>query len=220
MFPLKSKSIKYKEELFNSISHGVGVGLSITGLVVMLAWAINRGDGFIITSISIYGISLLMLYTASTLYHSWMPGRIKHWLKVADHAAIYLLIAGTYTPFSLVLLPPKWGWPLLGVIWALATVGMVFKVFYINKYNYLSTVMYLIMGWLVLFAINPLLESLPAGGLTWLLAGGLSYTLGCIFYIWDRLPFNHGIWHIFVLFGSICHFFSILLYVIPAGECR
>lgn len=205
-----------KEELANSITHGVGIALSLAALVILVSFASMKGDPWKIVSFSIYGASLVVLYTASTLYHSFSSVKVKHYLKIFDHAAIYLLIAGTYTPFMLVMLRESIGWVLFGVVWILALVGMCFKLFFAGRFNVLSTIIYLLMGWMVVIAFKPMVEHIPEGGLYWLLAGGLSYSLGVIFYLWKRIPYHHAIWHLFVLGGSICHFFAVLFYVLPS----
>jgi hemolysin III len=203
------------EEIANSITHGVGVGLSIAGLIVLVVLGALYGDAWHVVSFSIYGGSLVLLYLASTLYHSFRKPKLKRAFRIVDHASIYLLIAGTYTPFMLVSLRGTWGWPLFGVIWGLALLGIGFKIFFINRFVVLSTIVYVLMGWLSVFALEQMLATISAGGVAWLLAGGISYTLGVIFYAWQKLPYNHMIWHLFVLGGSICHYFSILLYVAP-----
>lgn len=205
-----------KEELANSITHGVGLALSLAALVILVSFASMKGDPWKIISFSIYGASLIVLYTASTLYHSFSNVKVKHYLKIFDHAAIYLLIAGTYTPFMLVMLRESIGWILFGVVWLLALIGMCFKLFFTGKFNVLSTIIYLLMGWMVAIAFKPMVQYIPEGGLYWLLAGGLSYSLGVIFYLWKRVPYHHAIWHIFVLGGSIFHFFAVLFYVLPS----
>lgn len=205
----------FKEELANSLTHGIGAVLSIAGLVVLVVLSSIQGDAWRIVSFSIYGTCLILLYTASTLYHSFRSPRVKHVFRIMDHAAIYLLIAGTYTPFTLTLLRGGWGWSLFGLIWGLCLAGIVFKLFFVNKFNVLSTIIYLLMGWLIVIAGKPLIENVPAGGLYWLLAGGAAYSLGTVFYLWERLPFHHAVWHLFVLGGSVCHFFAIFLYVLP-----
>ena len=204
------------EELANAITHGAGALLSIAGLVLMVVSASLYGNAWHIVSVSIFGVCLVLLYTASTLYHSFRPGRAKHVFKIMDHAAIYLLIAGTYTPFTLTLLRGSWGWSLFGIIWGLCAAGIVFKVFFIKRFNVLSTILYLLMGWLIVIAGKPLVENVPAEGLYWLLAGGVAYSLGTVFYLWEKLPFHHAVWHLFVLGGSVCHFFDVFLYVLPA----
>jgi len=155
------------------------------------------------------------LYLASTLYHSFTNERIKRIFKILDHSAIYLLIAGTYTPFTLVPLHGVLGWTVFGVVWGLAVIGIVLKVFFAGRFNIVSTLCYLGMGWFIIFAIKPLIATVPALGMTWLLVGGLFYTLGSIFYLWKRIPFNHAIWHLFVLAGSISHFIAVFFYILP-----
>ncbi len=213
--PPPAQSTSFREEIANSITHGIGAALSIAGLTVLVVLAALYGDAWHVVSVSIYGSSLVLLYLASTLYHSFRQPRVKRFFKIADHAAIYLLIAGTYTPFMLVSLRGPWGWSLLGTIWGLAVVGIVFKFFFIGRYERLSLVIYLLMGWLCVVAAQPMITRIPAGGLLWLVAGGLAYSLGVIFYRWEVLRYNHAIWHLFVLAGSICHFFAILFYVLP-----
>ena len=160
-------------------------------------------------------MTLILLYSASTLYHSVQKPQIKSICKVLDHSCIYLLIAGTYTPFLLVTLRGVLGWTMFGVIWFLAVSGVVLKIFFVHRFKIISTIAYVLMGWIIIFAIKPLIDSLPTGGIVWLIAGGLAYTLGVVFYAWKKLPFNHAIWHLFVLAGSICHFFAVIFYVLP-----
>ena len=211
--------LPYLDEILNSITHGIGVLLSIAGLVLLLVFAATTGYGDVwkFVSFSIYGVSLIVLFTASTLYHSIQNKRIKGFLNIFDHAAIFVLIAGTYTPFTLVSLRGPWGWSIFGVIWGLAIAGVVFKLFfYTDRLRMLSAAIYLMMGWIVLVAIRPLIQEVPVGGLYWLLAGALFYSLGVVFYIRRQNRFNHVIWHLFVLAGAISHFFSIFFYVLPA----
>lgn len=205
----------FKQELANSLTHGLGTILSIAGPFILVVLSGMQGDAWRIVSFSIYGTSLVLLYTASTLYHSFQSARVKHIFKIMDHSAIYLLIAGTYTPFTLVLLRGGWGWSLFGVIWGLAFTGILFKIFFVNRFNVLSTIIYLLMGWLIIIAFQPLIDHVPSGGLYWLLAGGIAYSAGTVFYVWEKLPFHHAIWHLFVLAGSLCHFFAVLFYVLP-----
>jgi hemolysin III len=205
----------FKEELANSLTHGIGVVLSIAGLVVLVVVSCMQGDPWRVVGLSIYGTCLVLLYTASTLYHSFRSPRVKHVFRIMDHAAIYLLIAGTYTAFTLTLLRGAWGWTLFGVSWGLCLAGIIFKLFFVNRFNVLSTVIYLLMGWMIVVAGKPLMENVPMGGLYWLLAGGVAYSLGTVFYLWEKLPFHHAVWHLFVLGGSVCHFFAIFLYVLP-----
>ncbi|KJF28193.1 hypothetical protein TZ02_04175 [Clostridium aceticum] len=202
-----------KEEIFNSISHGIGALLSIAALVVLVAFGSIRGDVWRIVSFSIYGFTLFFLYMSSTLYHSIFHEKSKRVLRILDHVSIYLLIAGSYTPIALVSMRGAWGWSIFGVIWSLAIIGIILKVLSINKIKYLSTIIYVIMGWLIIIAVKPMLSMAPPGLFLWLLAGGLIYTLGVIFYACKRIPFNHGIWHLFVLGGSIVHYLGILFYL-------
>jgi hemolysin III len=211
--------LPYLDEILNSITHGIGVLLSIAGLVLLLVFAATTGygDAWKFVSFSIYGASLIVLFTASTLYHGIQNKRIKKFLNIFDHAAIFVLIAGTYTPFTLVSLRGPWGWSIFGVVWGLAIAGVVFKLFfYTDRLRMLSAVIYLMMGWIILVAIRPLIQEVPVGGLYWLLAGALFYSLGIVFYIRRKNRFNHVIWHLFVLAGAISHFFSIFFYVLPA----
>jgi len=203
------------EELVNSLTHGTGAILSAAGLGALVALACLHGTVLHIVSCSIYGATLVLLYTASTLYHSVRSPRLKHAFKIVDHSCIYLLIAGTYTPFTLVTLQGHWGWTLFGLIWVLAAAGIVFQIFFVYRFKILATIAYILMGWLAVFAAKPLLDALPAGGFAWLLAGGIVYTVGALFYLVKRLPYNHAIWHFFVLGGSACHYVCVVLYVLP-----
>ena len=205
------------EEIANSITHGVGIILSIAGLGVLIDFANGYGNGRHMVSVSIFGSMLILMYTASTLYHSVRKPRAKALLQVLDHCAIFLLIAGTYTPFTLVPLHGPWGWSLFGVIWGLALLGIVFELTALRRHRLLSLGLYLAMGWAVVAAINPLLAGVASGGLILLLAGGLSYTVGIVFYVMRKLRYHHAIWHLFVLAGSILHFFAILFFVIPVA---
>ncbi|TGM74525.1 PAQR family membrane homeostasis protein TrhA [Leptospira bouyouniensis] len=204
-------------EIANAVTHGIGGGLSIAGLSVLLTMAMLYGDIWHVVSSAIYGATLIILYLASTLYHGIYHTATKRIFKVIDHASIYLLIAGTYTPFTLVSLREnsEWGWLLFGVIWILALLGVILLLLFPGKYSGLRVAVYIVMGWLAIFVMKDIRAAIGVGGMSWLVAGGLSYTFGVIFYLWDRLPMNHAIWHLFVLSGSICHFFAILFYVIP-----
>lgn len=214
---MSTSSVGYSpgEELAHSITHGLGAALSIAGLALLVTLAAVRGDAWHVVSCAIFGASLVFLYTTSTLYHSISHPGAKKVLRVFDHSAIFLLIAGTYTPFTLVTLRGGWGWTLFVIVWGLALVGIVYKVTARNRYRVLSVVLYVAMGWLVLIAIKPMVASIQPTGLWLLLAGGLCYTVGIIFYAWKRLPYGHAVWHLFVMAGSVCHFFAVLLYVIP-----
>jgi hemolysin III len=203
------------EELANSLTHGLGALLAIAGLVVMTTFAGLYGDAWHVTSSVIFGSSMVLLYLASTLYHAIQSPRAKQILRGFDHSAIFLLIAGTYTPFTLVSLRGPWGWTLFGITWGLALFGILTQGGILRKYGALRVLLYLAMGWVVVFAAKPLLSSLDPGGL-WLLAlGGLCYTVGIFFYASKRIPYAHAIWHLFVLAGTILHFFAVLFYVIP-----
>jgi hemolysin III len=202
-------------EVINSITHGIGALASIFGLIYLVIMAGIYGTTWHVVSFSIFGSSMILLYTCSMLYHSFTKPNIKAILQKLDHSAIYILIAGTYTPFALVTLRGPWGWSIFGIIWGLAIAGIIFQLlFYKEKLRFVSSIIYLAMGWIVIIAIKPLLNSLPTGGLLWLLGGGLFYSVGVVFYLWRKLPFNHGIWHLFVLGGTVCHFFSIYQYVL------
>lgn len=216
MFGRQESSYSFIEEIINSVTHGAGILLSIAALVLMVVFASLSGSAVHVVSCAIFGVTLILLYTASTLYHGIPYPRVKRILKIFDHCCIYLLIAGTYTPFLLVTLRGALGWTLFGVIWFLALLGVLFKLFFIHRFKIVSTIAYVLMGWIIILAIKPLMAALPAGGLIFLVAGGLAYSLGVIFYAWKKLPFNHAIWHLFVLAGSICHFFAVLFYVLPA----
>ena len=215
---LKSPTVRpftLGEEITHSITHGIGAGLSIAGLSILVMLAVLYGNVYQTVSFSIYGATLIILYLASTLYHSFQQPRVKQIFEVIDHAAIYLLIAGTYTPFLLVAIRGVWGWGLLIVIWALAIVGLSCKAFFIDRFRKLSTLGYVLMGWLCVLVIHDLVANLPLNGLIWLAVGGVVYTVGAIFYEMRRIPYTHAIWHLFVLGGSICHYFAILLYLAP-----
>jgi len=199
----------------NQLTHAVGAALGVAGTVLLVVVARRYGDAWHVVSSAIFGAALVLLYSASTLYHSFESALTRQRLQKLDHAAIFLLIAGTYTPFLLVTLRGPWGWSLFGVIWGLAIVGVALKCWFAGRFRGVSTLVYLIMGWLVLIAIKPLLAALPAGGMKLLVAGGLCYTGGAAFYLWERLPYNHAIWHLFVLAGSACHWASVFYFVLP-----
>ena len=200
------------EEVANAVTHGVGAGLSVAAFVVLVVLAAGTGDAWTVVSFTIYGVTLMLMYLASTLYHSIRSPRVKPVLRILDHIAIYLLIAGTYTPFALINLRGGWGWALFGIVWGLALSGAIFKLFNTGRLEILSTAVYVLLGWLIMIAIKPALDAIALMGILWLLIGGCAYTLGLIFYAWGRLPYNHAIWHVFVMGGSTCHFFAVLLY--------
>jgi len=204
------------EEKINIISHAVGFILSIVALVLLVRHATLHGDVWHIVSFSIFGASLILLYAASTFYHSARKSEVRNRLKIIDHASIYALIAGTYTPFTLVTLKGTIGWVIFGASWGLALTGIILKLFFTGKYDLISTIMYVFMGWIIVFAIKPLINNLPLEGLLWLIAGGVSYTIGAILYSIKKIKFNHAIFHMFVLIGSFCHFMSVFFYVLPS----
>ena len=206
------------EEIANSVTHGIGAALSVAGLTLLVVLAAIYGDVWRVVSFSIYGSSLVLLYLCSTLYHSIQHPKVKQVLRIFDHSAIYLLIAGTYTPFTLVSMRGPWGWTLFSIVWGLALLGIAFKTVFIGRWEKLATAAYVLMGWLVVFAFKEMLITIPPGGVLWLVIGGVVYTLGVIFYAWEKLPYNHAIWHLFVLGGSACHFFAILFHVLPVRQ--
>ncbi|MBW8876275.1 MAG: hemolysin III family protein [Acidobacteria bacterium] len=204
-----------REEIAHSVTHGLGIVLSIAGLIAMVLVSERSGDVRHLVASVVYGVTLILLYLASTLYHGIPWPRAKRVLKVLDHSAIYLLIAGTYTPFTLISLRGAWGWTLFGLIWGMALLGITLKIAAIGRFQWLSIVLYLAMGWLVVVALKPLIEAVSPAGFRLMFLGGLSYTLGVLFYKWRRLPYHHAVWHLFVLAGSVFHFFAVLLYVLP-----
>ncbi|MEZ5344980.1 MAG: hemolysin III family protein [Pyrinomonadaceae bacterium] len=203
------------EEKLNVISHGFGLILSIIALVLLLMGS-NSGKGYLyMASFGIYGASLVILYTASTLYHYVQEPNLRYKLNILDHSAIYVLIAGSYTPYTLNVMNTSIGWTMFVTVWMIAIAGITLKLFFTGKYGKLSTIAYILMGWLGVFGLNSLIENLPVEGVIWLLAGGVSYTIGAILYGLKRVKFNHAIFHVFVLLGSICHFISVFSYVLP-----
>lgn len=203
------------DEIVSSATHALGLVLFTGGTALLVVLASLWATPWHIVSFSIYGASLVLLYGTSTVYHAIHRPRIKRALQVADHSAIFLLIAGTYTPFTLVPLNGGWGWSLFGVVWGFAVVGIVLKLFFTGRFERLSTIVYIGLGWLAVIAIVPLVRTLPVGGMAWLVAGGVAYTVGALFYLWDRrVPYFHTVFHLFVLAGSLCHFFAVLFYVL------
>lgn len=198
------------EEIANAITHGIGVVMSISALTLLIVFAALYGQPIHVVSFTIYGISMLLLYTSSTLVHSFPEGKVKDLFETFDHASIYLFIAGTYTPFVLIALPKLIGWTLFAIVWTIAVGGVIFKAFFTKRFLFMSTLLYIAMGWLIVWAWHPLTETMPSFGLAMLVIGGILYTLGTVFYVWRGFPFHHMIWHLFVLAGSIVHFFSVL----------
>lgn len=209
-----SRVAEHREEIVNALTHGLGVVLSIGGGAVLITLAAVYAGAREIVSVAVFTAALVLLYTASTLYHAARHPRIKQRLKILDHCAIFLLIAGTYTPFTIAAIRGGWGWALFGVIWGLAVFGIVFKLFFTGRFKYLSTATYIGMGWLVLVAFVPLSQALTPTALFWLITGGVMYTAGTLFYHNERIPYSHAIWHLFVLGGSICHFTAVTAQIV------
>jgi len=203
------------EEIANAVTHGAGALGSVAGLVLLLRAAVRSGETVAVVSSAVFGAAAILLFTASTLYHA-IPARADDGvLRILDHSAIYLLIAGTYTPFTLISLRGAWGWSLFGIVWGLALLGLAGQAGLLRSVRWVEVVLYLAMGWVVVVALKPLVAALPPAALTLLVAGGLAYTGGVVFYLWRSLPYHHAVWHLFVLAGATCHFLVILLYVIP-----
>ena len=208
---------RISDETANTLTHGLGLVLGLTGLPFLIVMAARYGNAWHIVSCSIFSATVISLYAASTLYHFVRAPRWKNPLRVVDHACIYLLIAGTYTPFTLVLMGNGWGWSIFGVVWGLAAVGVAFKVLWTGRFEFFSTATYIAMGWIALIAAYPILNRFPLGCILWLVAGGLCYTGGVVFYALDRRPYMHAAWHLFVLAGSTCHYIAIIAYVLPTA---
>jgi hemolysin III len=204
------RKLTVKEEIFNSITHGIGTLLSIAALVLLVVHAVGNGDIWHIVSYTIYGSSLVLLYLCSTLYHSFTKEKLKNLFARFDHAAIFLLIAGTYTPFLLTVLRGTFGWVLFGIIWGVAIAGVVIRSIYLTRFRKLMVGLYLAMGWMFVVAVGPMIKNLPQMSMIFLLLGGIFYSVGVVFYMWRNLKYGHGIWHLFVLAGSIMHFFAVI----------
>ncbi len=215
MVVANARSYPLGEEIANSISHGVGWALAVAGLVLLVVFSALYGTAWHVVSCSIYGASLVMLFTNSTMYHSLQGERSKKVFKILDHSSIFALIAGTYTPFLLTYLRGWIGFTLMGVLWGAVILGTVWKVFFAGRYNWVSTMIYLAMGWCIILVFKPVLEMVPTNGLILLGLGGVLYSLGIPFYLMKKIPYNHALWHIFVLGGAVLQYFSILFYVIP-----
>jgi hemolysin III len=212
---MTGRPVSLGEEVANAVTHGVGLLASLVGVPVLLGAAVAGRDTALIVGAAVFGATLVGLYAASTLYHALPPSRAKRVFRVIDHAAIYLLIAGSYTPFTLGVLRGAWGWLLLGLVWALAVLGILFKTLGGLRFPRLSTLLYLGMGWLAVIALRPLALALPGAGLGLLVVGGLLYTGGVLFFVWERPRYSHMVWHLFVLGGSACHFLAVLWYALP-----
>ncbi|WP_338593793.1 hemolysin III family protein [Paenibacillus sp. Y5S-9] len=204
-----------REEVANAVTHGIGAALSVAALVILIVFSSMKGTAWHVVSFTIYGITMLLLYTSSTLVHAWKDGKVKDLFEIFDHSSIYLFIAGSYTPLLFIAVRGTLGWTLFGIIWAVALFGVIFKAFFTKKFLFMSTIFYIAMGWLIVIAWQPLMDAIPTGGIVLLVAGGLMYTLGTLFYMWRGFPYHHAIWHLFVLAGSILHFFMVLLYLTP-----
>lgn len=206
------------EEIANALTHGLGAILSVAALLVMVGMTVAGADPYRIVGASVFGVTLILMYLASTLYHSLPHPSLKDILRTLDHCAIYLLIAGTYTPILLISMRGAIGWSLLVLMWTFAVAGCIFKVYFTGRFDKVSTALYVAMGWVAVLAIKPITEMVPSAALLLIAIGGLIYTGGVVFYLWDRLPYNHAIWHLFVLGGSAFHFFAITFFVLPVPE--
>lgn len=201
------------EEQLNAITHAIGSVFGIVALVLLIIFETKKTE-FSLFSVVVYGISIIILFTASTMYHSFTDEKKKHYFRIVDHISIYLLIAGTYTPVLLITLAQSKGWLLFYIVWAIAGFGVILKLFYTGRFEVFSTILYLVMGWLIVFDFSTLNSLMPANGIVLLMAGGLAYTVGIVFYAIEKIPYNHVIWHLFVLAGAICHFFMVLFFVV------
>jgi hemolysin III len=213
--PADRMTVEQIAERLNCLIHGVGFLFSVPAFILLVSLAEARGDVGHLVSCTVYGGALVFMYAASLLYHGVPASPLKDLLRVVDHIAIYFLIAGTYTPFMLVHVGGSWGWTMLFIVWGMALAGILFKVFYTGRFMLLSTGLYLLMGWMLILVSEPLLAALPMEGILWVLAGGIFYTGGVIFFLWESFPYSHPIWHLFVIAGSACHYIAVLLYVIP-----
>lgn len=209
------KKNRKREEFWNTLTHGIGAVLSVVALVLLIIFSVYNGSAMHLAVSLVFGISLVLLYSASTIYHALVKLKWKRFFRLIDHLSIYVLIAGTYTPFALLGLKGTWGWTIFGLIWAFAIVGFIFKFSPLRRSEKLSLSLYALMGWLIIIAIKPLLANVPSPALWYLLGGGLCYTFGIYFYAKEKIPYNHAIWHVFVLGGSTLHFLGIFLYLIP-----
>jgi len=203
-----------REEIANSITHGIGVVLSIVALVLLIVFASLKGNAWHVVSFTLFGSTMLLLYTSSTMLHSLPQGKAKNVFEILDHSSIYFFIAGTYTPFLFLAVKGSLGWSLFGVIWGLAIAGTVFKCFFVKKYLFVSTIGYLVLGWMITFAWGPIASHLPHEAMLLLVLGGVFYTVGAIFYVWRMFPYHHALWHLFVVAGSVMHFFCIFMYLL------
>lgn len=204
-----------REEIVNALTHGIGVLLSVAALVLLIVFSSLYGAAIHVVSFTIYGVTLLFMYTCSTLLHSFPIGKVKNIFEILDHAAIFLFIAGTYTPLMLIVVEGTRGWFLLSLVWILAIGGIIFKIYFVKKFVFVSTLIYIVMGWMIVFALQPIAAKVETMGLILLVLGGLLYTIGTVFYIWRTFYYHHAVWHLFVLAASATHFFTIIIYVLP-----
>lgn len=205
------------QEIANSITHGIGALLSVAALVLLIVFSSIQGTTWHVVSFTIFGTTMLLLYTSSTLVHAFPQGKVKDLFEIFDHSSIYLFIAGTYTPFLLVAIRGTLGWTLFGIVWGIAIGGTIFKVFFVKKFLFTSTILYILMGWVIIFAWKPLSSVIDPQGMRLLLYGGILYTVGTVFYVWKSFKFSHAVWHLFVVAGSILHFYCVLYYVLPVN---
>lgn len=205
-----------KEEIANAITHGIGAALSIAALVLLIVFASIYGTAWHVVSFTIFGITMFLLYFSSTMVHALPKGKAKDLFEIFDHSAIYFFIAGSYTPFTFIVIQGSLGWTLFGIVWGLAIGGTIFKIFFVKKFVFASTLLYVLMGWLVVLGWDKIVANLDAFGLYLFVAGGIFYTVGAIFYVWRGFKYHHAIWHLFVIAGSAAHFFCVFVYVLPA----
>ncbi|MCM3791991.1 PAQR family membrane homeostasis protein TrhA [Priestia megaterium] len=206
------------EEIANAITHGIGAVLSIVGLTLLIVLSSLEGTPWHVISFTIYGVTMLLLYVSSTLVHSFPEGKVKDLFEIFDHSSIYLFIAGTYTPFLFIAVKGTTGWTLFGIVWGIALAGIVFKAFFVKKFLFISTILYVFMGWMIVFAWDSLTQNIAHQGIVLLVVGGVLYTIGAVFYVWRGFRFHHMIWHMFVLGGTVLHFLAIILYVLPIAN--
>lgn len=203
------------EEIANTVTHGIGILTSIAALVLLIVFAAINGTPLHLATFIVYGVTMIMLYTASTLLHALPKGKAKNVFEILDHSSIYFFIAGSYTPITLIIMDGALGWTLFGIVWGLAIAGTVFKVFFVKRFILASTLLYVLMGWLAVFGWSDITSTVGTGGIAFLVAGGVVYSLGAVFYVWRAFPYHHAVWHLFVLGGTVLHFFFVLLYVLP-----
>lgn len=214
MSTIETYTFNKKEELLHALTHGIGGLLSIFGLVLLIVFSAFTKDALTIVSVTIFGVTMTFMYLSSTIVHSLTEGTAKNLFQILDHSSIFLFIAGSYTPFLLTQIKGTLGWTLFGIVWGIALVGIILKVFFVEKFLILSTLIYILMGWLIVVAWGPLTDSLAPNGVRLLVIGGLFYTFGAVFYVVRKIPYHHVIWHVFVILGSVAHFFSVFFYVI------